>query len=50
MTIFCLLRAFVFNSCWCSYCQYSRRLDAMIDDWNREQAASRVSHKDGAYR
>lgn len=39
MTILCRLRAFMFVECWCSYCHFSRTLDAMIDDWNREQAS-----------
>lgn len=39
VTIFCHLRAFVFVERGCSYCTYSRRLDRMLDDWNREQAA-----------
>ena len=39
LTVFCAIRAFVFVECGCSYCTYSRRLDRMLDDWNREQAA-----------
>lgn len=50
MTILCHLRAFVFVECWCQFCHFSRRLDAMLDDWNRQQAAARISHKGGIYR
>ena len=53
MTIFCHLRAFIFGECWCQFCVYGRRLDQLIEDWNREQAAKPSQancHKDGGYR